>query len=293
MSSKILVAATPPEAAADALALGTDLARATHAQLVLAGVAIAPLMAEREVFAKAQRAAMERELSLLVPEDGDVSIAVTVSRSVTAGLHALAEQEDAAVLVMGPSHRGPVERIFQGDLTMSTLHGSPCPIAVAPSGYAERADDGRLLIGVAIDGGEETDDVLAYAATLAEQMDASLQIVTVAETVLGSAVPAWMDATASRHYAEAIRAEAYAGLRRAEAAVGERVATTSKLIEGVPGEELRRVGAGVDLLVMGSRDYGTAGRVLVGSTAARVLHEAPCAVVVLPLAARTPATVIV
>lgn len=293
MSKKFIVAATPPEAAADAIALAGVLARAMGARLVVAGVAVAPLMAEREIYAKAQRAAMERELSLIVPQDADLeaSIAVVVSRSVTRGLHALAEQEEADLLVMGPSHRGPIERVFQGDLTLSTLHGSPCPIAVAPPGYAERAAGDRPLIGVAIDGGEETDDVLAYAATLAEGMNGSLRVVGVAETTIGSAVPAWMDATASTSYVEAIRAEVYAVLRSAQEKVGGRVPTSTELVEGIPGHELASFGAGVDVLVMGSRAYGTAGRVLVGSTAARVLHEAPCAVLVLPQAARKPVTV--
>lgn len=294
MPRKIIVAATPPEAAADALALATELALAKDAKLVVAGVAIAPMMAEREIYAKAQRAALERELSLLVPADTDpveASIAVIVSRSVTRGLHALAEQEEADLLVMGPSHRGTIERIVEGDLTLSTLHGSPCPIAVAPPGYAERQADSRRLIGVAIDGGEETDDVLEYATTLAEQLHASLRIVNVAETTVGSVVPAWMDATASNHYIEAVRAEAYAVLKRAEETVGGRVATSTELIQGLPGEELARFTANVDLLVMGSRAYGTAGRVLVGSTAGRVLHEAHCAVLVLPQAARRAAPV--
>lgn len=292
MPQKIIVAATPPQAAADALALARDLARATGAELVVAGVAIAPPMAEREIYAKAQRAAMERELSLLVPADTDpipASISVVVSRSVTRGLHALAEEEAADLLVLGPSHRGTIERIVEGDLTLSTLHGSTCPIAVAPPGYAERPADARRLIGVAVDGGEETADVLEYAATLAEQMEASLRIVDVAETTVGSVVPAWMDATATSHYVEAVRAEAYAVLKRAEEAVGGRVATSTELIQGLPGEELARFATRVDLLVMGSRAYGTAGRVLVGSTAGRVLHEAPCAVLVIPQSARRAA----
>jgi len=285
MSTKIIVAATPPEAAADAVALAVDLARAKSAKLLVAGVAVAPLMAERDVFAKAQRGAMERELSLLVPGDTDevdASIAVVVSRSVTRGLHLLAEKEQADLLVLGPSHRGPVERAFQGDLTLATLHGSPCPIAVAPAGYADRAAEGRPMIGVAVDGAEETKEVLEYATVLAESMGASMRIVHVAETPVGYAVPPWIDGVGSARFLEAIRSEAHAVLQRAEEAVGGRVPVSTKLLNGLPGEELCRFGAEVDLLVMGSRGYGTVGRVLIGSTAGRVLHDAPCAVLVLP-----------
>ncbi|WP_372789590.1 universal stress protein [Paraconexibacter sp.] len=285
MPAKIIVAATPPDAAADAVALAVDLARARGASLLVAGVAVVPMMADREVFARAQRGAMERELSLLVPHDTDgveAGIAVVVSRSITRGLHSLAEREHADLLVMGPTHRGTIERVFQGDLILSTLHGSTCPIAVAPAGYADRTSEDRPMMGVAIDGGEESDAVLDAAVTLAEQMGASLRIVHVAETPIGYAVPPWLDAAGSARYLEAVRAEGNAVLQRAEEKVDGRVPVSTKLLSGLPGEELARFGSEVDLLVMGSRAYGTVGRVIVGSTAGRVLHDAPCAVLVLP-----------
>ncbi len=285
MSAKIIVAATPPEAAADAVALAVDLARARGAKLLVAGVAVAPMMADRDVYARAQRGALERELSLLVPDETvgvEAAIAVVVARSVTRGLHALAEREHADLLVMGPTHRGAIERLFQGNLILSTLHGSTCPIAVAPAGYADRVDDDRPMVGVAIDGGEESDAVLESAVTLAEQMTASLRIAHVAETPIGYAVPPWLDAAGSARYAEAVREEGAAVLRRAEEAVDRRVPVTTKLLQGLPGEELAAFGSELDLLVMGSRAYGTVGRVLVGSTAGRVLHDATCAVLILP-----------
>ena len=42
------------------------------------------------------------------------------------------------------------------------------------------------------------------------------------------------------------------------------------------------LGEQVDLLVIGSRRWGAAARVLVGSTGEAVLHDAGCAVLVVP-----------
>jgi nucleotide-binding universal stress UspA family protein len=53
-----------------------------------------------------------------------------------------------------------------------------------------------------------------------------------------------------------------------------RVGPPARRIVEVAGEEQ------VDLIVMASRGYGPLGQVLLGSTAERVLHHAPCPVLV-------------
>lgn len=47
-------------------------------------------------------------------------------------LRLAAERHQAALIVVGSSHRGPVGRVAAGDVAVSTLHGSPCPVLVAP-----------------------------------------------------------------------------------------------------------------------------------------------------------------
>ncbi|MGZ4179830.1 MAG: universal stress protein [Solirubrobacteraceae bacterium] len=58
--------------------------------------------------------------------------------SVGRGLHELAEQLEADVLVVGTSRKGEVGRLLRGDNARATLNGTPCAVAVAPSGYARR-----------------------------------------------------------------------------------------------------------------------------------------------------------
>jgi nucleotide-binding universal stress UspA family protein len=72
-----------------------------------------------------------------------------------------------------------------------------------------------------------------------------------------------------------------------------RLAVTSKALEGVPHEVIVREAEDweADLIVLGSHGYGRLGRALLGSVAAAVAVEAPCAVEIIrmgrpPVAAR-------
>src|ERR687885_718966 len=69
-------------------------------------------------------------------------------------LHELAERESAALLVLGSSHRSAVGRVLAGTTAERLLHGSPCPVAVAPRGFATSEAHGFATIGVAYDGSE-------------------------------------------------------------------------------------------------------------------------------------------
>jgi len=74
--------------------------------------------------------------------------------SVGRGLHELAEQLGADVLVVGISRRGAVGRVLLGDNARSSLKGAPCAVAMAPAGYARRAC-AIERVGVCYDGSAE------------------------------------------------------------------------------------------------------------------------------------------
>jgi nucleotide-binding universal stress UspA family protein len=59
--------------------------------------------------------------------------------SVGRGLHELAEALEADLLVVGKSRPGVLGRALLGDNTLAALSRAPCPVAVAPAGYAQRA----------------------------------------------------------------------------------------------------------------------------------------------------------
>ena len=55
-----------------------------------------------------------------------------------------------------------------------------------------------------------------------------------------------------------------------------------KVVIGIAGEELAAFGAGVDLLVVGSRGYGPLKRLILGSTSEHLASHARSPVLVLP-----------
>ena len=81
--------------------------------------------------------------------------------SVGRGLHELAEQLGADVLVVGMSRRGAVGRVLLGDNARGSLKGAPCAVAMAPAGYARRAC-AIERVGVCYDGSA---DELARTST--------------------------------------------------------------------------------------------------------------------------------
>ena len=70
------------------------------------------------------------------------------------------------------------------------------------------------------------------------------------------------------------RAQAAADATGADAAV--------EVSRGRPADALMELAEQADLLVIGSRRWGAATRVLVGSTGEALLHDAACPVVVVP-----------
>jgi nucleotide-binding universal stress UspA family protein len=63
------------------------------------------------------------------------------------------------------------------------------------------------------------------------------------------------------------------------------VEATSDAVPGFAPEQLEHLSDRVDLLVVGSRGFGAARRVVLGSTSDALLHHARCPVFVVPRAA--------
>ena len=196
-------------------------------------------------------------------------------------LHRIAERERADVLVVGSTHHGPVGRVLAGDVALGTLHGSPCPVAVAPTGIANRHATPLNRIGVGFDGTPESRQALALAVALAKSAPAHLELLcAVTAPIPLFAEAAYADAGIVEHRvaAEELISRTLAGLE--VDAVGEAVV-------GSPVEKLVELTHRVDLLVVGSRGWGPVRRILLGSTAASLIRAAACPVLVLPRGAAT------
>lgn len=192
-------------------------------------------------------------------------------------LHKAAKRHDSALIVVGSDHRGPIGRVVAGDVTLATLHGAECPVVVAPRRYTERAEAFRT-IGVGYDGSPESHAAALLARDVAVAASARLRVVSVLEPPGPGGGKLTYDPYWAEN-AEAIREEGQQQLDELLAELGE--IATGEVVVGDPVRELSYAGNELDLLVTGARGYGPVRRVMLGSTSSKLVHRAPCPVLVL------------
>jgi nucleotide-binding universal stress UspA family protein len=203
------------------------------------------------------------------------------------GLFALADAEHPDVIVLGASHRSRIGQALLGSVSARLLHGVPCPVAVAPRGYAASAARLRT-IGVAYDGGPEADAALAWAQGLAERCGASLRLLAVVHPVPIATYPGM----GSYPYDEVVGAVRRDLQERVDAALLRLPASleaAGELFDAPVTQGLASAADHVDLLVTGSRGYGPVGATVLGSVSRGLLRKAPCPLVVVPRTAARPA----
>jgi nucleotide-binding universal stress UspA family protein len=251
--------------AEDALALGRLLGSVGQSQLVLAYVIDQPQRFERQTreYAQARRRrthrVLEPALSRLSEQDR-VQPASIDSRSPARGLHDLASEYcnyGSGVIVIGSTHRGPIGRVVLGSVGEVLISGCPCPITVAPRGYADHAPASIASVVAGIDGSPESRAALQAAHGLARATGAALTAVAVTDN-----------------------GEFEADLGAALQGLDGEVEGT--LLDGDPADRLAEVAAGADMLVLGARSYGPHHHVLMGSVSLKLMRTSPCPVLVLP-----------
>ena len=194
--------------------------------------------------------------------------------SVGSGLHQLAKDLGADLLVVGSCRRGSVGRLLRGDDTRDSVSRAACAVAVAPDGYGDRSSRIKT-VGVAYNASPEANAALAVARGLAARGGASLKALTVVG-VAAAAPGAWGEVDGGwDRTVDASEHEAIGALRDLDA-VQHRVAL------GHTATELIAFGDEVDLLVVGSRGYGPLRRLVLGSTSLRLAREARCPLLIIP-----------
>jgi len=282
MERKIIVGFDGSAQAQDALALGRSLAQAIGARIVLADVYVhetVPLRGDPGYFERIMREEAEQVLAQAdVPDDAERR--AVPAPSAPHGLHRLAEDEGALVLVVGSSHRGAIGRLEPGGVAQRLLHACPCSVAVAPAGYAATE---RTLRRIAV-GYTDTDEgaaALRAAAALAGAIGAALQVVSVAEH-LPQPIGKGGDPTYPE-YVHAVREDCQRALDEALASLPESIPSEGVLLDGHAADALQHhVAANADLLVVGSRGYGPLRQVLGGSVSGELLRHAKVPVLVVP-----------
>jgi nucleotide-binding universal stress UspA family protein len=194
------------------------------------------------------------------------------SPSPARGLHELAEDENASLIVIGSTHRGPLGRVVLGSVGEMLVAGTPAAVAVAPRGFATRAPDAIRSVGAGFNRALEGHAALRTAASLASDLGAKLRAIAVDETFMHA-----------RHVRDkhthdgSLEEELDRALADAQAPDAERL-----LLSGGAAERLVEGCSDCDLLVVGSRSYGPLHHTLLGSVSAKLMRSCPAPLLVVP-----------
>ncbi len=266
----------------DALRLARAFADLRGAELVVVAVFPDPFPA---LGAALPQAFEEEESAYFADTFAEVDAEVTgpyVRKEVThvsaaQGLHDVAEEGEADMIVLGSTHRGTVGRVMPGSVGERLLGGAPCAVAVAPRGFARGEHFGLGLVGVAYNGTDESQVALAEAKRLADELDGRLKVIAIVPTKSPGPLRAPFMETLREHFRKA--------LDDATSKLGGAAEVDAVLEEGDPAAVLAMHGVELDLLVIGSRGYGPLRHTLLGGVSAEVMRTAPCPVLVVPRAA--------
>src|SRR5688500_16719572 len=152
----------------DALALAKALAAAWGSRLLLVRVEPAgPLDLPSEVILEPIQDRAEDALAGIARElreqDVDVGTRVGLLGSAAQGIHEAAEDASADLIVVGSGPRGRIGRAVAGTVGVRLLHVAPCPVAIAPRGFADVAEWRPKIVGAAYDGSREAQSALETA----------------------------------------------------------------------------------------------------------------------------------
>jgi nucleotide-binding universal stress UspA family protein len=283
MTGRIVAGVDGTESGLDAVALAVRLAEATGDPLLVVCVYPEELRPGAGADADVRRHADAiLQAARAVAEEGNAEFHAVPSTSPARGLAELAEREGAGVVVVGSSHRGVIGRVASGSTAEQLLHGSGCPVAVAPRGYRRRTDPLRIL-AVAFVGHPDGYEAVEVAADLAVRSGLPLTVYSVIAVSTN-----WFVPPAVRHQDESlvpeeVRQEYRKAQDDALARVPESVRAGGQLLYGDVVDELSMLGErGVDLLVCGSRRYGPVRRVLLGAVSAVLVRQSSVPVMVVP-----------
>jgi nucleotide-binding universal stress UspA family protein len=286
MYRTIIVGFDGSEQARDAMALGRLLSSVTGARVVAAAVYDGG-GAMRQAYKREWRDEMREGAESVLAEVGEgVEAIAAESNSAARGLHDLAEQEDADLIVVGSCHRGRMGRVLAGSVGESLLRGAPCGVAIAPKGYADHEIASIGAIGVGFDGSPEAKIALEGAVELARAAGASVRIVALVKAPERPGASAGPVPAGEWSLLGPIRRDLEAAVDEAVAELPSGVEVSAEVISGKT-EDLGEQ-EGIDVLAIGSRGYGPMRRAVLGSTSIPLVRHAGYPLVVFARGAGAP-----
>jgi nucleotide-binding universal stress UspA family protein len=173
----------------------------------------------------------------------------------------------AELIVQGTRGLGAIERAMIGSVAEAVIGRARCPVLTVPlEAHVPWDGKGAGPIVCATDFSAPALRATAHALSLARRSGAELVLVHVVDTPEDGNDP-WA-------------AEAERRLTHAAAATGLGTLARTAVLRGVPSEQILRVAGEreASVVVVGTRGARALGSIVFGSTARRVVRDAPCAV---------------
>ncbi|WP_144874211.1 universal stress protein [Microbacterium sp. 1.5R] len=285
MSGSIVVGYTATDAGADAAALGARLARSLGAVLRLVIVlpsegtrnaAVAPERAYEDHLRRQATQWLEEAVTGL-PQELVRTGHVRFGESFAEGLIAAGEEFGARLIVVGAANGSLFGRHRLGSVASELLHSSTIPVALAPAGTSTEDDHVLPRVTVAVGTRPGAENLLDEAATVATDAHVGLRLVS----LVPFDVPPGLDTGSIRivgdEHSREVLAVASTLLPDAldatvEEAPGDTVEDAVAHLSWLPGE----------VILVGSSRLAQPRRLFLGSTAAKMLHELPVPMIVVP-----------
>jgi nucleotide-binding universal stress UspA family protein len=292
-----VVGYAPDERGKAALHLAAVLARSSGEDLVVCSAVPAPWVpsmakvdAEYHAYLDQQADDALAAARANLPPDVSAEFVRHRARSAPTGILEVADEHQAALIVLGSSSAGVFGHVALGSVTDRLLHSSPRPIALATRGFRAKAGATVRRATVAYGGSEAADDLVVASASVAARVGASLRLATFAvwarpdyTTRLGTegedpVLAEWLGEMrgAAQEALKAVR-ELRSVPHDLETVIGVG-SSWAEAIEDIEWDE-------GDVLVVGSIALGPVARVFLGSRATKIVRHSPVPVVVLPSAA--------
>jgi nucleotide-binding universal stress UspA family protein len=285
MSGHIVVGYTATEAGEDAVALGARLAAASGSELEVVVVlpaddrsVITPPDASYDRYLREQAAAWLEQATARIPDGVAHRTNVRFADSFAEGLVAAAQEFGASHIVVGAANGGIRGRHRLGSVATELLHSSTVPVVLAPEG-SRRVDQatGITRITAAIGTRPGADALLEEATSLASATGAELRLLSLVTVDLPPSVDTGVIRIAGAAHADEVLSQAratVAGVGDAEVVVGrgDSIEDAVQHLSWEPGE----------LAIVGSSRLAQPRRLFLGSTAAKMLHELPVPMIVVP-----------
>jgi nucleotide-binding universal stress UspA family protein len=285
VSAPIVVGYTATDAGADALALGTRLARATDSALeivlVLPDESRSVITPPDAGYGRHVRDQAEAWLAGALEKAGQGHrhrTHLVYGESFAEGLIAVADELGARCIVVGAANGGVRGRHRLGSVASELLHSSDVPVALAPEGSRLLEVSPALSrVTAAVGTRPGADALLEESIALAAAASAPLRLVSL-ETI---DLPAGLETGAVRVVGE-VHADSVLAQARAELPAG--ISSTAVVGNGASVEDaVAQLGWDpAEIAVVGSSRLAQPRRLFLGATAAKMLHELPVPLMVVP-----------